>query len=281
MPFILSPLIWKRLSRPFHKNEKAMERAHGDGMEVSFDSPEAFEEIIWLSFLKDKIVTGDMLSTISAADETPEFALAIRSTVKKLLLDEGTEQSPPLRYLSKNNANLSRIELINNLFPSSAILIPFRQPLAHVSSLMKQHAQFTERHQKDRFSKRYMEWLGHYDFGENFKPINFDNWLNVNEITLYHGVNFWLKYWTAAYSYVLNHKTENVYLVGFDKLLSDGKTKLKAIADCLELENREKFIEASSSLRLPTSRPIESQHCDPEILQAAQELHERLKSLAL
>ncbi len=281
MPFILAPLLWNRLSRPFHKSGTTMERAHGDGMEVSFDSPEAFEEIIWLSYMKDKIVIGDRLSPLFPGDETHEFVEAFRSAVSKLLLNEGAEQLPPPRYLSKNNANFSRIEFIHNLFSSSAIIIPFRRPLAHVSSLMKQHERFTGYHQEDGFSKRYMEWLGHYDFGENFKPINFDNWLDDGEFESYIDENFWMKYWTAAYSHVLNHKTDNVYLVDFDKLLSDGKASLQAIADCLGLENKNKLVEAAYRLRVPTSQPLDSHQLSPEILQTALELHEQLKSAAV
>jgi len=88
------------LWRPFHKTGKRMQRAHKDGMEVSYDSPEAFEEIIWLSYMKDKIVTGDTLSTLSIGDHTPGFVQAFRSTVRKLLLYEDAEQSLPPRYLS-------------------------------------------------------------------------------------------------------------------------------------------------------------------------------------
>jgi hypothetical protein len=258
-----------------------MERAHGDGMEVSFDSPEAFEEIIWLSYMKDKIVTGNRLSPLFPGDETPEFVDAFRSVIRKLLIDESAEQSNPPRYLSKNNANFSRIELIHKLFPSSAIIIPFRQPLAQVSSLMKQHERFTGYHQEDGFSKRYMEWLGHYDFGENFKPINFDNWLDKGEFKLYGDENFWMRYWTSAYSFVLNHKTENVYLVDFDKLLSNGKASLQTIANFLGLESKNKLVEAASTLRAPTSRPLESHHLSPEILQTALEIHEQLMSAAV
>ena len=281
MPFILTPLLWNRLSKPFRKSGTTMERAHGDGMEVSFDSPEAFEEIIWLSYMKDKIVTDNRLSPLLPGDETPEFVEAFRSVVKKLLIDESAEQSHPPRYLSKNNANFSRIELIYKLFPSSAIIIPFRQPLAHVSSLMKQHERFTGYHQEDRFSKRYMEWLGHYDFGENFKPINFDNWLEKGEFKSYSGENFWMRYWIAAYSYVLNHETENVYLVDFDKLLSNGKASLQTISNFLGLENKNKIVEAASRLRAPTSRPLESHQLSSEILRTALEIHEQLKSAAV
>jgi len=259
-----------------------MERWHEDGMEISYDSPEAFEEVIWLSYMKNKIVIGDRLSTLTTGDQTPEFAEIIRSEVKKLLLlDAGAEKSPPLRYLSKNNANISRIGVINSLFPSSAIVVPFRQPLAHVSSLIKQHEKFTGYHQEDKFSKRYMEWLGHYDFGENFKPINFDNWLDDKDVVSQSNENFWMKYWIATYAHVLKHKTENVYFVNFDKLLKEGKSSLNAIAECLGLANKTKLVEAATKLRSPTSKKLEPHHFSPKILHVAQELHKKLKSMAV
>ena len=49
MPFILAPLLWDKISRPLRKAGEKVERAHGDGMMVSFDSPEAFEEVVWLA----------------------------------------------------------------------------------------------------------------------------------------------------------------------------------------------------------------------------------------
>ena len=48
MPFILAPNIWSKLNK--HKDINEKERAHGDGILVSIDSPEAFEEIFWKTF---------------------------------------------------------------------------------------------------------------------------------------------------------------------------------------------------------------------------------------
>lgn len=282
MPFILSPLLWEKMSKGFRKEGAIMERAHGDGMEVSFDSPEAFEEIIWQAYLNKKIVAKDCLNPLFPGDETREFVDAFRNTVRKLiLLNESEDDDQSFRYLSKNNANYSRLELITALFPSSVIIVPFRHPLAHVSSLMKQHENFSSYHQKDRFAKRYMKWLGHYDFGENFKPINFDQWVDSNEKRSYDDPNFWMAYWAEAYSHVLKHKTDNVYLVDFDKFLKDGKQTLQAIADCLELSDKNRLVDAASTLRSPTSKPFETQQFSPDILKSAFDVYEKLKIKAI
>jgi hypothetical protein len=45
MPFVLIPCLWNRYSRIFQRKVELQERAHGDGMQISPDSPEALEVI--------------------------------------------------------------------------------------------------------------------------------------------------------------------------------------------------------------------------------------------
>ena len=65
------------------------------------------------------------------------------------------------RYLSKNNQNIRRLELISKIFPLSKILIPFRNPIQHAYSLLSQHKKFIEDSKKDKFISNYMKWIGH------------------------------------------------------------------------------------------------------------------------
>ena len=85
MPFILAPLLWSKLSRSFRKAATKQERAHGDGMEISVDSPEAFDEVIWLTYMGKQIVGDDRLAPVTAEDVDEEFIEAIRNCVRKLL----------------------------------------------------------------------------------------------------------------------------------------------------------------------------------------------------
>ena len=39
MPFVLIPMLWNRFSEGFRRSDMPRERAHGDGMLVSVDSP--------------------------------------------------------------------------------------------------------------------------------------------------------------------------------------------------------------------------------------------------
>ncbi len=50
MPFVMIPCMWNRFSGTFQRQVAATERAHGDGMQISPDSPEALEETIWQTF---------------------------------------------------------------------------------------------------------------------------------------------------------------------------------------------------------------------------------------
>lgn len=283
MPFILAPLLWDRLSRSFQKKGTSVERAHGDGMEISFDSPEAFEEVIWLSYLKDTIVNESTLSTLTAESVSAEFSTAMQETIRKILAlsGEAAHSVPAPRYLSKNNANLSRIDALNRMFPTSTILVLFRNPSAHIGSLRSQHERFLVEHEGDAFSRNYMKWIGHYEFGENFKPINFSGWLDKEQVPSQVDSSFWLRYWIEAYSYVLKHKTSNVHFIDFDKLLSDGTETLGRIADITGLSERAVFAEGARKFRAPTTKPVENDACPQESWAAAREIHEQLKAMAI
>ena len=54
MPFVMAPVLWSRLGRIFAKGAELRERAHRDGMQVGYDSPEAFEEVLWHAFWPEK-----------------------------------------------------------------------------------------------------------------------------------------------------------------------------------------------------------------------------------
>ena len=55
MPFLLNPMLWRQFSAIFSHADVPRERAHGDGMLVSVDSAEAFEEIVWHTFMSDAL----------------------------------------------------------------------------------------------------------------------------------------------------------------------------------------------------------------------------------
>ena len=83
MPFVLLPLIWNRFSSAFRRNNAPRERAHGDGMLVSIDSPEAFEEIIWRAMWPDHY-QGDRIRPWDK-DHNPAFLEYFTNHIRKIL----------------------------------------------------------------------------------------------------------------------------------------------------------------------------------------------------
>ena len=282
MPFILSPLLWRRFSKSRQVEGKREERAHGDGMQVSYDSPEAFEEVAWLSLMGGHILREDTLAPVSRQAMTPEAADGLQMLVRKLLLAAGprADGSRPLRYLSKNNANLSRLRVISALFPTARLLVVYRNPLAQVASLVGQHRRFLAEHAEHAFSRRYMRWIGHYEFGENLRPIDFDGRYSRDGVPQEAGNAFWLEYWTAAYRHALENEGTRVHFVDFDALLADPGPSLERLARVAGIRDVARLKAAAGTLRKPTVRPLQPENVPPPVLEAAQDVHRRLKAAA-
>ena len=61
MPFILSPNLQSKING--NRFQKAsIEGAHGDGIVISTNSPEAFEEVFWMTFKSDNEDSLDQFS---------------------------------------------------------------------------------------------------------------------------------------------------------------------------------------------------------------------------
>ena len=174
MPFVLAPNLWSKISLKRGDTE-LKERAHGDGIKVSTESPEAFEEVFWKTFAEEN------------DDELEEkFRIYVRNIVHK---------NKKKRYLSKNNQNIKRVELISEIFTHSKILIPFREPIQHAYSLLTQHEKFIEDSKNDKFISKYMKWIGHTEFGPNYIPIYNQNLNFQNDLE----INHWIEQWYLTY----------------------------------------------------------------------------------
>ena len=98
--------------------------------------------------------------------------------------------------------------MIINILNEVIILVPFRKPSNQSSSLLKQNLNFIKLHEKDKFSLKYMNDLGHFEFGKNhipwFKPKNFNDTININ---------YWLEQWLMYYSFIYEkYKSNNQFL---------------------------------------------------------------------
>jgi len=278
MPFLLAPILWDRLSRRFRQKAVSQERAHADGMQVDFDSPEAFEEIIWQTFWKKKY-TQACIKAIGEEENNSYFKEFFVQHMKKIGWLRGIKSQNNC-YLSKNNANINRIAYLHKNFPEARILIPFRNPVDHAQSLLRQHMRFRDMHQRYPFSRKYMAHLGHFEFGQLHKPLEFSD---MEELSHYDSetIEYWLTYWRLAFKDVLAHlKTSQVALVSFDALRSEPESGLKRIAHYLNLSDTKRLVEMAS-IYTPPKEQEKDLDCDPGCLQVAQELYNDLQSASI
>jgi hypothetical protein len=224
MPFVLAPNLWRRVSGISKREVAAAERAHGDGVPVDVDSPESLDEVFWRIFAGDEYIEKTCLKPHSPdPDLTWKFVCYVNAIL-------AAQETPLPRYLSKNNNNLLRLGGIRRAFPQALILIPFREPVAQASSLLRQHRNFSAMQGEDGFVLSYMTWLTHHEFGLDHRPFRFHDEstaaYNVDEL------EYWLALWLAVHWWLERSAPEDAIFVGYEQLCEreDVWTQLADIA---------------------------------------------------
>jgi len=231
MPFVMAPLMWSRMGGAFQKDATLAERAHGDGIKVGYDSPEAFEDVIWRAFWPDHFAS-DKITPWSAQDTNPEAQAFLRRHFRKIAAVRGR---PDARYVSKNNGNIARLDLIPALFPDAAIVVPLRDPAEHAASLHRQHLNFLAQHAQDPFVKRYMGDIGHLEFGQLHRPICFDGFGALRTGFTPKDPSYWLAYWIAAMQTVKS-RANRLHLLPQETLGDTAPATMKALCDKIGLD---------------------------------------------
>ena len=207
-PLVFTPFWWNRVLERMPKREvPPAERTHQDGIAVGPASPEAFEEVLWMAFFPHLHETPHS-SVLDGDTSHPEFEAFYREHIRKLVRVRGGR-----RYLSKGNYNVTRLEYLLKLFPDARFVIPVRDPVWHIASLMKQHALFCEGGERHPESVRHLQRVGHFEFGLDRRPINAgdaalvarieDAWRRGAE------VEGWALYWAHLYGYLADRLDAN------------------------------------------------------------------------
>ncbi|MFM2355440.1 MAG: hypothetical protein RLZZ528_1176, partial [Pseudomonadota bacterium] len=120
------------------------------------------------------------------------------------------------RYVSKNNNNILRLGPLARALPRSTFLVPLRDPLQHARSLLSQHRRFLD---ADAFTRDYMTWLGHHEFGATHRPFRFAAPATGDALTL----DYWLALWTEVHEALLPVESalSNVAFVPYEPLGRD------------------------------------------------------------
>lgn len=190
---------WLAARMPRRSSEPA-ERAHRDRIMVTSESPEAVEEVIWTHFFPHVHQPG-VCHVLDENTQRIGFERFYRDHIRKLLAVRGAR-----RYLTKGNYNVARLGYILKLFPDARFVIPVRDPVRHVASLLKQDRLFTRMASEDSRVSLQLAMSGHFEFGPDKRCIHFgdDRAAAVIERDWRDDpVAGWARYWTHAYREVL------------------------------------------------------------------------------
>jgi len=206
------------------------ERIHGDGIYVDYDSPEALDEAFWRicvseDYIKEYTLTPHR-SDFDLIKKYQKYVAAISHLYGKR------------RYLAKNNNNVLRIGSIVEAFPNSFILVPFRKPLAQSASLLRQHKLLSDLQQHDPFIERYMNWLGHHEFGDGHKPFDLTD--KRNSVQDLQSIEYWLGQWLMTYGYLLDCYDEfsrQIIFICYEQLCDDSVKVWESLLRKIDINN--------------------------------------------
>ena len=241
----------------------AAERAHGDSLEVSADSPEALDEVFWRVFEGDAYLKNNSLMPHSVPSETIE---KLRAYVGAVLTTSDVK-----RYLSKNNNNILRLTSLRGAFPNAVLLIPYRGPVDHAGSLLRQHAHFTEIHAGDRFAGQYMQWLAHHEFGSDHRPFGLGQVPSGTPDT----AEYWVSLWSSVYDWLLETAPDDAIFVSYEALCSDPGV-WEALAARLEVP-----AETTTDGGFRRSARAYTTDIPTDVLARAEAIHDRLNARSI
>ena len=131
-------------------------------------------------------------------------------------------------HLAKNNNFLLRYKSVRDHNDDFIMVILFREPLAHASSLMEKHHEYRALQKEDPFVLEYMNWLGHHEFGENQLTFLFgEAEESIREDR--DSLDFWLKIWINYYSHVLTTSHPNTLRINYEFYCKNPNETIKAI----------------------------------------------------
>ncbi len=212
MPFVLAPNFWASVSRGVRKPFAPTERAHGDGIAINLDSPEAFDEVFWRVFHGKSYIRPDALLPHSPRAQ----AIARYRDYIRLVL----RRSGKRRYLSKDNNNILRLGALAEAMPDCTFLLVIREPQAHADSLLRQHRRSART--SDPFERDYLRWLAHHEFGADHRPFRFPDSPDGDPDRL----DYWLATWLACYRALepVADAHPNIRVVPYERLCAGPRT---------------------------------------------------------
>ena len=256
-PPVFTPWLWDRwLARVPQADETAKERAHGDGIAVTSQSPEAFEEVLWMAFFPD---THDPRhsSVLNARTSAPEFERFYAEHIRKVLAIRDAK-----RYAAKGNYNLMRLQYLQKMFDDARFVLPIRDPVWHIASLMKQQTLFEAGERAHPRALEHMRRVGHFEFGLDRRPIHTGDQATLERVeNLWadgHEVEGWAHYWAMIYADVADRidadpkLADAALIVRYEDMCTNSQEVLTGFYAHCGLDVDEATLDAAASrLRMP------------------------------
>ncbi len=251
-PPVLTPYWWNRwLGMVPRATEVAKERAHQDGISITSQSPEAFEEVLWMAFFPDAH-DPQHSSVMHRQDVHPEFERFYDEHLRKLLAVRKRQ-----RYVAKGNYNLVRLAYLHRLYPDARFVLAIRDPVWHIASLIKQHRLFVAGETSEPRALDHMRRVGHYEFGLDRRAINTGDTALTRRITeLWSSgreVEGWAHYWAAIYNHVADVLAADASLrqaslvVRYETLCGEPRTTLEQVFEHTALPVAVEALEAAAA----------------------------------
>lgn len=262
MPLLLAPHLWPRLHQPGRL--RARPRAHGDALAHDLRSVEAFEECFFRTQLGEAYCRGPQLLPHAVSIDTYQAYLRYQQALRP---DERHG------YLAKNNLLLLRYPSLRAHNPDFVAIFLFREPLAQAHSLWQQHLRFTAMQQADPFVLRYMDWLGHHEFGRHHRPMHWPDDPPLPDSP--QALTYWLALWQRYHRHLLDVSHPQTVLIDYADYVATPQAvlaRLSAWLPCpLDLQPLPPY----------PPRPLPDHDLPGDQLAEARDLYQRLRARRL
>lgn len=233
-----------------------LERASGDGLFITKNSPEMLEEMLWTPFFPH-LHNPSQNNILNASTTQPAFETYYQNTIRKIL-----RQQRKNRYLSKNHYTITRIRYLTKIFPDARFVILVRHPGPHIASLVKQHKQtLSWEHNNPRIAG-FLQKTAHYDFGAKRRAPNLGQvdisskirtcWKEGDHVKGY--ALLWNQMYRYIYTDLLQDPAlqKNLIVMRYEDLCRSADTELRRLFRTLHLEPEEHEVLAlAEALKAP------------------------------
>lgn len=247
------PVWWNRSRKRAPSTPR--ERAHGDGLAVTEESPEAMEELLWMAFF-ESLHDSTITNLLDESTSNPNFEQFYCDHISKLLIARRR-----FRYVAKGNYNFTRFQYLRKLMPDVKFIAVIRDPRHHVASLIKQQRLFCAGEAEHPRALAHMQRVGHFEFGFDRRAINVGDGVAAQVHELWQRgeeVRGTARYWASLYRWFadLLERDESLasamHIVRYEDLCDDPLCVTASLLEHCELEPSPVVTEFACQIKQPS-----------------------------